>query len=364
MIYMPRLRDFLRPIDRSIAVVAIKGQQIDRFLAQPDKAIILLYGADNGLVSERADDLVAKFQGDDRSGFAVTRLDGDAIANDPARLADELGGAGLFSTKTIVRLRAGSRNITKQVEAIANNKPEDAWLVIEADDLKPSNALRKVAEKHVNIASIPAYADTNQSLNYLIDQEIRGAGKDIDRDARQLLLALLGADRRLSRNEIKKLILYVGNNARITLDDALAVVADAASSQFDALADSIGMGDINAVERDIQQAFADDRQPPAIIISMARHFRRLADARLDIDHGATAEAAMRRLRPPVFFKRETAFRQQLNQWSFADLRHAMGRIGEREFAIRQNTILAPSLLRALALELALRAKRRQHSSRR
>ncbi|MGE0232788.1 MAG: hypothetical protein AB7S46_13490, partial [Flavobacteriaceae bacterium] len=168
-------------------MVAIKGQEIDRFLKTPDKAAILLYGPDTGLVSERADILTRHFAGAQGGSFSVDRLEGDEIAGEPGRLADELGGAGLFADKKVIRLRLGSRNVLPQIEAAVDNGLEYGWLIIEAGDLKPSSPVRRFAERHHAVAALPAYADTAQSLTRLIDEEMRAAGLELDRDARAML---------------------------------------------------------------------------------------------------------------------------------------------------------------------------------
>ncbi|MCB1475339.1 MAG: DNA polymerase III subunit delta [Rhodobiaceae bacterium] len=344
-------------------MVAIKGQDIDRFLKAPDRAAVLLYGPDAGLVSERADLLSRYFAGSENSGFAVDRLEGDEIAGDPARLADELGGAGLFAEKKVIRLRLGSRNVLAQIEAAVENGLEYGWLIIEAGDLKPSSPVRRLAERHAAMAALPAYADTAQTLARLIDEEMRAAGLELDRDARAMLTGLLGADRRASRNELQKLALYGEGKGRITVDDVMAITADAAALETDSIADNVGTGDIAGVEHDIRQAIAEDRAPQQLVGAIGRHFARLIEARGAIDRGMTAESAMKRLRPPVFFKREPAFRRQLTLWTLGDLQTAVARIRERDLEVRQKPALAEALLRALALELALRARRQAGSAR-
>ena len=49
--------------------------------------------------------------------FALVRLDGDALASDPARLVDEATTVPLFGGRRAIRVRAGSRNLASGVEA-------------------------------------------------------------------------------------------------------------------------------------------------------------------------------------------------------------------------------------------------------
>src|SRR4030081_3887028 len=79
-------------------MVALRGKEIDAFLARPDpgRPIILLYGADAGLVRERADALLASAVDDPNDPFSLVRLDGDELSAEPSRLVDEAMTVPLF----------------------------------------------------------------------------------------------------------------------------------------------------------------------------------------------------------------------------------------------------------------------------
>ncbi|MGE0847165.1 MAG: DNA polymerase III subunit delta [Flavobacteriaceae bacterium] len=344
-------------------MVALKGQQAERFVRSPTLPAVLVYGPDNGLVAERAA-VIANWHATggrpdkDDNAFAVTRVEGDQLASDTGRLADLLGGGGLFSERTVVRLRAGSRNIAGEVEAALDLVSPESALVVEADDLKPSSPLRKLAERHSAMAALPCYQDTPASLGALIDETFSDAGIAIDRQAREALVALLGADRRATRNELEKLVLYGSDRKRIELADVRAVVSDGASVDLDSLADAVSLGDVAGIERELQRAQAEDVAAQALLSAMARHFRRLAEARNEIDRGRTAESAMGILRPRVFFRREQAFRRQLTLWNASDLRRVGQLVGEADFEARRKPALGYALLRDISLRTAVNIRRR------
>src|SRR3954463_13448245 len=79
-------------------MVALKTSEADSFVTRPDpaRAVVLVFGPDAGLVSERADAIVRASVDDPNDPFSLVRLDGDAIASDPARLVDEATTGALF----------------------------------------------------------------------------------------------------------------------------------------------------------------------------------------------------------------------------------------------------------------------------
>ena len=101
--------------------------------------------------------------------------------------------------------------------------------------------------------ALPCYADGERELARLIDDEMRQAGLTIAPDARAALVPFLGGDRAASRNEIRKLALYAQKSGQVTLDDVLAVVADASTLALDNVVDAAFAGKTADVETQIRQ---------------------------------------------------------------------------------------------------------------
>src|SRR6266851_498158 len=81
-------------------MVALKGSDIDAFAARPDpkRPIALVFGPDAGLVRERVDAIIKAAVDDPADPFALARLEGDALADEPTRLVEEMRAAGLTIT--------------------------------------------------------------------------------------------------------------------------------------------------------------------------------------------------------------------------------------------------------------------------
>ena len=152
-------------------MVALRGKDIDAFLARPDAArpLILLYGPDAGLVRERAEALIASAVDNPDDPFSVVRLDGDELAAEPSRLVDEAMTVPLFGGRRAIRVRAGSRNFASGVETLSEMNVRDCRIVIEAGDVRPESPLRKICEKARTAVAIACYPDTERDLARLIE---------------------------------------------------------------------------------------------------------------------------------------------------------------------------------------------------
>src|SRR5260221_8213085 len=99
---------------KRLPVVALRGKEIDAFLARPDpgRPIILLYGPDAGLVRERAEALLASAVDDPNDPFSLVRLDGDQLSAEPSRLVDAAMTVPLFGRPRAIRVPAASRRFS------------------------------------------------------------------------------------------------------------------------------------------------------------------------------------------------------------------------------------------------------------
>ena len=94
-------------------MVAINTREIDSYVAKPSPAhaIILVFGADIGLVRERADALIKSAVDDINDPFSLVRLEGDDLAAEPSRRVDEAMTVPLFGGRRAIRLSRRSTNI-------------------------------------------------------------------------------------------------------------------------------------------------------------------------------------------------------------------------------------------------------------
>ena len=340
-------------------MVALKTGEIDSFVARPDaaRAVVLVFGPDAGLVSERVDAIIKASVDDIHDPFALVRLDGDTLASDPARLIDEATTVPLFGGRRAIRVRAGSRNIVPAVEAVLGVRLSDCRIVIEAGDLKRGAALRNACERARNAVAIPCYADAARDLTRLIDEELRSANLTISEDARSALAPLLGGDRRASRAELRKLMLYAHGNERIELDDVMAVVADASALGLETLVDAAFAGRVVDVEKEFAKASIAGTSPVAIVGTALRQIERLHQLRLDVESGTSASAVVEG-QHAIHFRRKPLVEAALKSWTSDRLVKAMTMLGEASLEARLQSDLSEAIARRALTTIARSAAQR------
>src|SRR5437868_7995534 len=145
-------------------MVALKASEIERFLARPDRPIVLVFGPDAGLVRERVEALVRGSVDDPKDPFQLARLDGDELASEPTRLVEEANTIPLFGGRRAVWVKAGGRNFAPAVESLLAAASPECRVVIEAGELRKNAPLRVLCERAKNAAALPCYIDDDKAL--------------------------------------------------------------------------------------------------------------------------------------------------------------------------------------------------------
>lgn len=324
------------------------------FLKSPDPGIraALLYGPDAGLVSERAARIARTICPDAGDAFRIAELGADVLARDPARLNDEAASLSLTGGRRLVRVRNAGDAVGATFERFFKDRlPGDAFILVEAGDLPPRSSLRRAFEAAKSAVAIPCYLDGPRELGELA-REIFAAHKIAARpEAMQYLIAHLGGDRGVSRQEIEKLALYVGDGGTVDDAAALAAVGDSAELTMDEAVFAAAEGDAAQLERALNRAFGEGTQPVSLIRAELRHFQRLHLAGARRAAGKSEEEALR-FRPPLFFRLIDRFRQQLRLWPPPRAAMAMVALNDAEARTKTTGLPAETICREALLAIA------------
>ena len=340
------------------------GRDIAARLAKPDRDLTawLIYGPDRGLVRERANALAKMLVEDPDDPFNVTKLTDEDMKADPAALSDSMAALSMMGGDRLVRVQianeAGGAPIAEFLKEFeAGKTPAEAWLIVEAGDLKPAGKLRKTFEPAKKALAVPCYAETGRDLVSFADEALAAEGLTFDADARARFLPLIEGDRGVARSEIDKLILYKGpkglredGNDVVTLADIEASAAAGGEAALDRVVQTAMSGQVKAAD----DSWARARAGGASGVGLVRNIQRRIDLLSEAKSGGP-DAAMR-LGAPRFGPAADAFKQQAAIWSDRALDQARQAAFEAERQMKRAGAAPAELLGGeLLLKLALRA---------
>jgi DNA polymerase-3 subunit delta len=338
--------------------VIVKSAECDRFLERlPEKILaVLLYGPDQGLVTERSERLIRTVVPDIRDPFRISEIDGASLIEDRGRLSAEAAALSFSGGRRVVRIRSAGNAVASAFEAFLENPAGEALVVVEAGDLAKSSNLRQVFEEAPNAAAAPCYLDTPDAITDLLHRAFKDQGIEVSADAVQEAVSLLGADRGTTRRQIEKLLLYATGSRGLDIPDVRAVVGDESEARIEEACDAAGEGDPKTLDTALERLWGAGISPVGVLRVAIGHFQRLLLIKANTAGGESLDQAIRRLRPPLHFARTASLRSQLRNWNMEKLGEALSLLLDAEALCKSTAVPAEAACGQALFKLAALAR--------
>ncbi len=346
-------------------MIVSKRPDVERLLKSPPDNIraVLLYGRDRGGVRERADGLARKITPDLNDPFNVAMLT-ESDLDQAGRLEEELTALSMMGGRRLIRVRltgertAPDRTCAEALAAHAEGKLNpDAFLIVEAGALGRDSALRKAAEKAPAAAAIPCYEDEHGDVARIAREALAADKVGLDSAALDLFVSRLPKERGVARQEIERLILWIGpgSGRQVTaaeLEEFLGVEPEA--SLFEAANDAFG-GRLAPAQAGLARAAAEGEAGPPAVRAMGMHLGKLRRTLTLVASGAGLPEAAKA--SGVFWKQEREFLRQARAWTLDHIDALQPEILAADRACKQTGSPDRLIAERLALTIAGRARR-------
>jgi DNA polymerase-3 subunit delta len=227
-----------------------------------------------------------------------------------------------------------------------------ALVIVAAGNLAPRSSLRRLFENDDTCAALPCFPDDEGGLVQLVRRGLDTAGIGIDPPALHAAAALLGNDRQANRQEIEKIVLFAGPNGHLSEEMVLACLGDSAEASAEQAILAAADGNYETLVDHLARVWADGTEPVAVIRNAQRHFQRLHFVLAQTRDGVSLDAALKQLRPPVFWRVAGQFRGQLAFWSLPAVESSLSRLTDAELSAKSTgapaTLVCDRALMAIA----------------
>ncbi|MFN7039452.1 MAG: DNA polymerase III subunit delta [Alphaproteobacteria bacterium] len=314
----------------------ILPNNVDRFLSAPPNNIksILIYGPDNGLASERVQSLTRKLGGKLDDPFNIFELNYDKVKDHPYYLKELIYSISLTGQRKIIKIISVSSNINPELcEILSNIKTQNIVIMI-AGELPPSSSVRKFFETNINSASIACYTEENQALRSFISNYLKKHNFTYENGVIEQLEELISGDRFIIKNELDKLMTYVGDRKNIQLSDIENCNINLINASMEEFCQYLICRDVKSINI-FTYLLEENISPISIIRNIVRYIIRLYQAKLEMEKGKTIKDAISTLSPALFFKQVPIFTKALNIWSVKELINLLENLTQLEIACKK-----------------------------
>lgn len=322
----------------------------------PDHRLFLLHGPDASAAAELAQRLAAAM------GAEAERidLDGAALKNDPARLADEAASLSLFGGARFVRVSPAGEECLDAFAALLDAERAGNPVVALAPTVKASGKIVKLAIDSRRALAFACYEPTAADLERHAGAMAQELGLRLTGTVAHRLVAAAGGDRAVIARELEKIALYcdAAPERPCDVDGAIfdAIGADLGEAETGAVVEALVAGDTPRLGDELARLAEAGTSPIPWLRQIARRLVSLAEMRADIDGGDSAETVMKRHR--VFFREEAVTARALRRWSGPMLARALGRVRVAERAVMASGNAGPVVADQAIIELAHAVERR------
>jgi DNA polymerase-3 subunit delta len=317
----------------------LASKNTNSYCLQPNFSMagLLIYGVDEIQVSKKKKDFIDAIVGP--SGLEEMRLstlNTPDLRRDTTLLSNSIKLQAFFPGKRCIVIDDATDSITKALEVgITEWQPDDSYFVITAQHLTPRSTLRKLCElsNKVQVAALYDNPPTEHELRAELNkykfssvepdalEEIMTLGRSLNAiEFSQTLLKISLFKQEdlspLNYRDVKKCAPFTIESS---IQDAIDIVASGKSSLVGPILAKLESQGINLIR---------------LCTAMNQHFRKLY---LVASDPSGPEAGVKKLRPPISFKRVNIMVRQVNAWSPKKLTTAISLLTDLDLDLRTTT---------------------------
>ena len=295
-----------------------KPAQVEAYFKKPDLSVkaVLLYGQNEGLISEYTKRFVQTVSQDLYDPFSVVYLEWDNVKSDIGLLFSEYNSQSLMGSRRVVVVHDADNNLTKSLEEMLKNSKTDTLLLVVGSSTVNSRAsLVNFFNSFEQVVSVACYEDRDEGITSSVKMMLSEQGITYTTEAFMQLCARLSNDRKFNANEIEKLVTYVGSKRHFETEDVCAVVFDQAVSGVDDLCFYVFSGLKVKALNSLKYLLNEGVEEVQIIRALSRHVGKLLDGKSFMESGETASSAIKKVLSKNLFYRYDMGANQLGRWS-------------------------------------------------
>lgn len=315
---------------------------------------VVLYGTDEGEINYTLSQLKQTLNSFDEPLNFVT-ITKENLKKTPLIATDEANTPSLITSRRILLIQGDTPFPVSALTHFLENKQTDALLIIQAGNLTKSNALRLEAEKNPRVLAISCYQPSLQDIQRSIMGYFTTNHKKISTQVLAELCKKIPFNQEVIKNELDKLLLYLGDKSEVTLEDIQLCITDGAEASIENLCIDLADGHVEAVQQTLSLFIASHEPETTLFWAVRDYFERLLLIVSDTS-GSLSDVVKKNLRAAQF-RLEIPLMRQARIWTPTAILSLLDKLSQLEKRTRTTAIPTETVLGQAFLSLALFAKK-------
>ena len=298
----------------------ITTNQVDSYLNKIENEKIvgcLLYGPKESLARYRFEFIAKKIVQDLSDPFLVTQLTTSRIKEDPALIADEFYSISMMGGRKLIMIKDCDAAVIAGLKILFEDgqygRKSNNFILLLAGDLDKSSSLRKIIEDTQFMMALPCYEDNALALKKYLQDIITQNGLVIETKVVDLLIKNFAFDRNLLKNEMDKIICYLGDSKKLEEEDFKKICSITDEDNLQDFAIQFANKNYEWCLNSAATAFKKSNESIMLVRYLIIYFTKLYNGKVALEKGVEIDEIIRSQQ--VFFKIQADYKNQLRNLS-------------------------------------------------
>ena len=255
-----------------------------------------------------------------------------------------------FGNEKLIIINRATDKIKTVIDEILEKEIEDLVLVVNAQILDKKSKLRSFFVKNKKTICVAFYADSSQTLSSIINNFFRENKIPVSQQSINLIVQRCRGDRLNLQNELEKIRSFTRNKKTIDIKDLLKLTNIAENYSVSELIDNCLAKNKKKTINILNENNYSLDDCILIIRTFLIKSKRLLRLSKEIDNNKNIDEIISSFKPPIFWKDKDIIKQQIQSWSYNNIKNLIYKINETELIIKKNSINALNILSDFIIE--------------
>ncbi len=294
--------------------------------------VVLLYGNNLGLKQETIQNhFIQDFEGQ------ITKIDESQILENLNDFIESIMNQSLFEEKKLIIISGVTNKILKFLDEYLEKNIKDTKILLNSENLDKKSKLRLRFEKEKNLACVPFYEDSVQSLSSFANNFLSKKNIKISREIINLVVERARGDRANLKNELEKIEVLSITRKNISTEDVLKLTNLAENYDIFELVNNYLSKNKKKVSKIINENNFINEDCVIIIRTLLSRSKRLLELKKKEKINSNKEQVIMSFKPPIFWKEKDIVKIQMSEWSEEEIKNKIYELTDLEILVKSNT---------------------------
>jgi DNA polymerase-3 subunit delta len=309
--------------------------------------LVLFYGQNQGAKEEKISKILEVNK--DKS---LNRYDEKEILENTEIFYENILSESLFEDEKIILINRATDKIVRIIEEVIEKDISKISILINSNILEKRSKLRSIFEKDKKLVCIPFYPDSPETLSKLSYNYFKENKVVISQENINLIVNRCNGDRGVLKNELEKIKFLSQSKKKLLTEDLLKISNLIENHGITELVDNCLAKNQRKIISIMNENNFSNEDCITIVRTFLSKLKRLSNLANDYNENKNLDKTIANAKPPIFWKDKQLVKQQINRWTYKQIKKILFEINEIELQIKKNNINPVNIISNFVLDIS------------